>query len=66
MIQTSLKAQTFTPAHLNRERPARDANNGAAVEVGGELVAVHRGAHEDELQVGPPHDDVFQDGEQEV
>lgn len=53
-------------AHLHWERPARDANHGAAVKVGGELVAVHRGTHEDELQVRPPHDDVLQDGQQEV
>lgn len=53
-------------AHLHWERPARDANHGAAVEVGGELVAVHRGAHEDELQVRPPHDNVLQDGQQKV
>lgn len=29
-------------------------------------MAVHRGAHEDELQVRPPHHHVFQDGQQEV
>lgn len=53
-------------AHLHWERPSRDANHRATVEVGGELVAVHRGAHEDELQVRPPHDDVLQDGQQKV
>lgn len=59
-------AEMLWPAHLHWERPARDANHGAAVEVGGELVAVHRGAHKDKLQVRSPHDDVFQDGKQEV
>lgn len=29
-------------------------------------MAVHRGAHEDQLQVRPPHHHVFQDGQQEV
>lgn len=38
-------------AHLNREGPARNGDHWAAVEVVGELVTVHRGAHEDQLHV---------------
>ena len=52
--------------HLHWESPARNVDHWAAVEVVGELVAVDRGAHEDQLQVRSPHNNIFQDGEQEV
>lgn len=53
-------------SYLYWERPARDGDHRAAVEVAGELVAVHCGTHENQLQIRSPHDDIFQDGQQEV
>lgn len=38
--------------HLDRKGLAGDGDDGTAVEIMSELVAVHRGAHEDEVQVG--------------
>lgn len=35
-------------ACLNREGPARNGDDRAAVEVAGKLIAVHSGTHEDE------------------
>lgn len=46
-------------SHLHGKGPPRDGDHRAAVEVVGEFVAVHRGTHEDELQVRTPHHDVF-------
>lgn len=49
-------------SYLHGESPPGNVDDRAAVEVVGELAAVHRGAHEDQLQVRSSHDDVFQDG----
>lgn len=57
-----IKKNICDGTYLNGEGPARDGDDWAAVEVVGELVAVHRGAHEDQLQVWSPHDNVFKDG----
>lgn len=38
-------------SYLHWESPARDGDHWAAVEVVGELVTVHCGAHEDQTQV---------------
>lgn len=39
-------------AHLYRKGLAGDGDDGAAVKILSKFVAVHGGAHEDELQVG--------------
>lgn len=41
-------------------------NSRTVVEILGEEVCVERGAHEDDLQVGPGNSQVFQDQQQEV
>jgi len=51
-----------TNSYLHWKSPAWNADHRAAVEVVGELATVHCGTHEDQLQVGPPHHDIFQDG----
>ncbi|TNN58691.1 hypothetical protein EYF80_031105 [Liparis tanakae] len=70
-LETSQKAASrlrvdTSCSYLHGESPPGDADDRAAVEIVGELVAVHRGAHEDQLQVGPPHHHILQDGQQEV
>ena len=51
---------------LHGEGPPGHRDHGAVVEVSGELGAVHRGAHQDDPQVGTPQHHVSQDGQQEV
>lgn len=53
-------------AHLYRKSLAGDGDDGTAVEIASELVAVHCGAHEDQLQVGTLVNHVLQDGQEEI
>lgn len=58
----------FAPpkACLNREGPAGNGDDGAAVEVVGKLIAVHCGTHEDQTQVRALQHQLLQDGQEEV
>lgn len=50
-IHSSVLHTTQSSFYLYRKGPTRDGDHRAAVEVVGEFVAVHCGAHQDELQV---------------
>lgn len=62
MLLKSKHINGESSVHLNWEGPPRNADNWAAAEVAWELVAVDCGAHEDQPQVWPLHDNILQDG----
>ena len=52
--------------HLDRKRPARNLEDRHTTEELRELVGVHGGRGDDELEITPPRDDFLQDSEKDI